>query len=236
MKTYLKSGIISFIILFIFLKIQVSLSVGQTGRYLSMGKNQSEEFSTIRPGDAIQILVYPDTTSFLHSIFRVDGEGNIFLPVVGKVRVTDMSEQEFIQFIKDNFSNYLKGPTLQVRHLIGLSLLGGFNRPGMYYIDQNFTLWQLIQMAGGTVHENGLKTMRWERSKKVINDDLITYIQSGQSLKNIGMKSGDQIWTKTPGQPGILQKSTQIVLPFVSVAVSVYTLYLTYYLISTGSR
>lgn len=236
MKTYLKTCIIPFVILFIFIKTQISLSVEQSGKYLSTGKNQSEEFSTIRPGDAIQILVYPDTTSFLHDIFRVDGEGNIFLPVVGKVRVTDMSEQEFIQFIKDNFSNYLKGPNLQVKHLIGLSLLGGFHRPGMYYIDQNITLWQLIQMAGGTVHENGLKTMKWERSKKVINDDLISYIQSGQSLRNIGMKSGDQIWTKTPGQAGFLERSTQIVLPFVSVAVSVYTLYLTYYLISTGSR
>ncbi len=235
MKIYRDLSIIFYIISFLLLA-QESFAEDGLSRYSSVGLNQGEGFSAIRPGDAIQILVYPDTSSFLHNVFRVDGEGNIFLPIVGKVRVTDMSEQEFIQFIKDNFSNYLKGPNLQVKHLIGVSLLGGFIRPGLYYVDQNLTLWQLLQMAGGTVHENGLKTMKWERNKKVINDDLVPYFQSGRSLQNLGMKSGDQIWTKTPGQPDIWQKSTQIVLPFVSVAVSVYTLYLTYYLISTGSR
>ena len=67
-------------------------------------------------------------------------------------------------------------------------------------------------------------------------DDLIYYYQSGRSLKSIGIQSGDQIWTKTPGQLGFFQKAGQIVLPFVSVAISTYTLYLTYYLISTGNR
>jgi hypothetical protein len=117
-----------------------------------------------------------------------------------------------------------------------VSLLGGFNSPGLFYVHEDLTLWQLLQKGGGTIHENGVKDLKWERDKKVINDNLVFFYQSGQSLKSIGIKSGDQIWTKTPGQLGFLQKTGQIVLPFVTVAISTYTLYLTYYLISTGSR
>ena len=197
-------------------------------------QSQSERFASVKPGDAIQILVYPDTTSFLHGVYYIDGDGNIFLPIIGKVRITDMSEQEFIQFVKDNYSNYLKGPNLQVRHLIGVSLLGGFNQPGLYYIDPNATLWQLLELGGGTMRENGLRELRWERNKNIIQSDLISYLESGKSLQSIGVKSSDQFWTPTPDQAGFLEKAGQIVVPFVSIVIASYSIYLTYYLIESG--
>ena len=188
---------------------------------------------TFKAGDAVEISVYPDTSSFLHGIFPIDGEGFIYLPIKGKVKIIEMSTAEFSEYLIANFKQYIRTPDVLVRPLIRVSLLGGFNSPGLFYIQENLTLWQLVQRAGGTIHEDGLRDLRWERDKNIIESDLISYFESGKSLKNMGLRTGDQLWTPIPDQPGLLEK-TAIILPYVTVAISAYTLYLTIYLISGG--
>jgi protein involved in polysaccharide export with SLBB domain len=174
-----------------------------------------------RPGDAVQIRIYPDTTSFLHQVFSIDGEGYVFLPIIGKQRIIGMSHSQFIGFLKNNYSPYLKTPNIQVRPLMRISALGGFARPDLYYIDPNATLWNLVHKAGGTRAENGLKKMKWERNKKTIASDLIPEYQSGKSLTQIGFRSGDQVWTPTPGKPTVWNK----ILPALGVAISLLNMY-----------
>jgi protein involved in polysaccharide export with SLBB domain len=177
-----------------------------------------------RPGDAVQISVYPDSTSFLHRIFPIDGEGYIFLPIVGKKRIIGMTQSQFIEYLEQDFEAYLKTPNIQIRPLIRASALGGFARPNLYYIDPNATLWDLVQMAGGTVTEDGLKKMKWERNGKEFNFDLLSSYQAGRSLTQMGFRSGDQIWTPSLGKPSMWSK----MLPIISVGVSFITLYYWY--------
>jgi polysaccharide export outer membrane protein len=188
---------------------------------------------TFIAGDAVEISVYPDTSSFLHGIFPIDGEGFIYLPIKGKVKITEMSTSEFSEYLTANFKQYIRTPDVLVRPLIRVSMLGGFNSPGMFYVQENLTLWQLVQRAGGAIHEEGLRDMRWERDKDIMDVDLISYLESGNSIKNMGLRTGDQIWTPVPDQPGLLER-VGVILPYITVGISAYTLYLTYYLISSG--
>jgi protein involved in polysaccharide export with SLBB domain len=177
--------------------------------------------NVFRPGDAAEINVYPDTTSFLHRTFAIDGNGYVFLPIIGKQKIAGMTSQQFANFLKENFAPYLKTPNIQVRPLIRVSLLGGFARPNLYYVDPNTTLWDLIQKAGGTLNENGLKKMKWERSRETVESDLISEYQSGRSLIQMGIRSGDQIWTPSPGKPSFVSQ----LLPIVGLAISALSLY-----------
>jgi polysaccharide export outer membrane protein len=186
-----------------------------------------------KTGDAVEISVFPDTSSFLHGIFPIDGEGFIYLPIKGKVKIIEMSTSEFSEYLTANFKQYIRTPDVLVRPLIRVSMLGGFNSPGMFYVQENLTLWQLVQRAGGAIHEEGLKDMRWERDRDIMNVDLISYLESGNSIKDMGIRTGDQIWTPVPDQPGLLEK-VGVILPYITVGISAYTLYLTYYLISSG--
>jgi protein involved in polysaccharide export with SLBB domain len=214
------------IFLFIFLPLEI---IAGSNPQTSEQKEQNIRYTNIdfRPGDAVQIYIFPDTTSFLHRIFSIDGEGNVFLPIWGKVKIINMTEEDFIKFIKKNFMEYLRSPNVQVRSLIRVSLLGGFNRPGLYYIDKSSTMWDLIRLANGPVEEKGISKMRWERGKKIIKSDLTLLFESGHSLSQIGLKSGDQIWVPLQGKPSFLEKAS-VILPYVAVAISSYTLYLTY--------
>ena len=196
---------------------------------LQQGSNVSFNRQTFHAGDAVQISVYPDTTSFINGIFPINGEGFVTLPLKGSVKITEMSLVEFEQYLNESFRQYIRTPDVRVRSLIRASLLGGFNVPGLYYIDKNLTLWQLIQKAHGTIQDDGLKKMKWERNKKTLSDNLVSYFESGKSLQEIGFKSGDQISVPVPGGPGFIDRAVQI-LPFVSVAIAGYTMYLTYFL------
>ncbi len=146
-------------------------------------------------GDGLRITVPLDSTSFINGIYPIDGDGNIFLPIIGQYNVTSKSPEEFNIFLKSAYEQYLHYPEIQVTPLIRVGVLGGFNQSGMYYVEPQSSMWDLISMAGGTVHERGLKKMTWERDRKVLNKNLIPYLESGKSLQAIGFKSGDQIWT-----------------------------------------
>ncbi len=179
------------------------------------------------PGDAVSISTYPDTTFFLNGIFPLDDRGYVELPILGKTRITQMTQEQFQNFLLENYRDYLRFPNIQVKPMIRLSVLGGVLHPGLYYFDQDFSLWEVLHMVGGTLDEDGLKHMRWKRDRKTVEDDLIPYLQSGVALKNIRFRSGDQIWVRSPNKPGFLQR-TRSYLSLITAATSFLTLYITY--------
>jgi protein involved in polysaccharide export with SLBB domain len=158
-------------------------------------KAQQVSRSPFVPGDGIFINTFPDTSSLLNGYFAIDDMGMIDLPLTGRIKVTDKSTDELESLLKSKFQNYLRSPNLSVKPLMRVSILGGVRTPGLYYVDNRSSLWELVRKAGGTTLEGGLKDMRWERDGEVIQDDLIPYLQTGRSFESMGTKSGDQFWT-----------------------------------------
>jgi|GEM_PF-1858913 len=179
------------------------------------------------PGDAILIDTLPDTSLFLNQSFAIDDEGFVSLPIIGKVKIDNMSVSELEDYLKNQYKIYLRSSNLRVKPLIRVSLLGGFVRPGLYYVEFDNSLWEVVQLAGGTALETGLYKMRWERSRNEITDDLIPFIQNGVSLKRMGFHSGDQIYT--PNIPPLrFDDYLTRYLPLLSFAVTITFFYLTY--------
>ena len=170
------------------------------------------------PGDAVGISTMPDTSSFLHGVFPIDDRGFVELPVYGKAQITNMTVQEFENFIRENFKDYLRFPDIKAKPMIRVSVLGGIPLPGMYYFDSNRSLWELMYEVGGTIDENGLKQMRWERSGKTVEGDLIPHLQTGISLRELGFRSGDQIWVRTPSKPGFAEKAECVIWSYYGVS------------------
>ncbi len=187
------------------------------------------------PGDAVKITTFPDTGSFLNNIYPIDDRGYIELPMLGKVQISHMGREDFRNYIRENFKDYLRFPEgLQVKPLVRVSVLGGVPAPGFYYYDPEQSLWGLIQICGGTLSEDGLKEMHWKRDGKNVKKNLIPYLQKGTSLRNMGFRSGDQIWVKSPGKPGLIQKITQNYLPIITFTTTAITTYFTFQLLFEG--
>lgn len=186
------------------------------------------------PGDGVQITVYPDTTTLLNNTFPIDAKGYVFLPILGKVHIVNMSVLELNKFLESNYSQYLRITIVKTRPLIKAGLFGGFTRPGFYYVDKNATLWDVLNMGVAVTSNKGLKKMKWERDGKTLESKIVPFVQSDRSLQEIGFRSGDQIFTPAPiTTRGVLFDT---VIPLITFGLTIYTVYLSYYFYARTAR
>ena len=123
-------------------------------------------------------------------------------------------------FLNSAYLQFLRYPTIQVQPLMRVSLLGGFVRPGLYYIPSSASLWDVVALAGGPQREDGMKKLAWERDGIVVNGSLLPIIQSGASLSTLGVRSGDLIRARQAPKRDGWEIFTTVVLPIIGVAVS----------------
>lgn len=187
-------------------------------------------YNIYKPGEAILIQIFPDSSSFLNGLYKIDDSGCIDFPVIGTIQIHKMSPSQLIDTIKLRCIDYLPFPNIRVSPLMRLSLLGGFYKPGLYWIDSRNSIWDAVQIAGGLQREDGLKLLRWERDGKVISKNMINQFQSGASLQSIGFKSGDQLCVTS--RPKTQFSFREHFLPFFTLFLTTLTTGITVYRLS----
>jgi protein involved in polysaccharide export with SLBB domain len=185
--------------------------------------------STFAHVDAIKISVYPDSLLFLNGFYRIDNNGCVDLPVKGIVSIRDKTNKQFIDYLKNEYTDYLKYPNINIKPFIRVSFWGGFANPGLYWVEPSNSLWDAIQIAGGNPREDGLSKIRWERDGKIISDNIIKDFQSGISLTNMGFKSGDQLCSTAQPKRLFWEKFREDVVPILSITLTALTTSLTAY-------
>jgi protein involved in polysaccharide export with SLBB domain len=178
----------------------------------------------VGPGDVLRIKAYPDTGSFISGNYVILDSGFAVLPIIGLVQVTHLSTSELTYRLTNAYAKYLAYPTLQIEPLIHLSILGGFLRPGMYLVNPLHPLSNALSAAGGTVRDDGLKLLRWERNGAVLATNLTSQVESTQSLWAVGFKSGDQICITLRVRRDLLPVASFIVSSIISSATLAVTL------------
>ncbi len=182
-----------------------------------------------KPGDALKIIPYPDTAGFPAGFYPVDGEGFVDFPIIGYVKVTGMSCEGLAKLLAEKYVDFMKYPHMTIRPLIRVALNGGFYRPGLYWVNPHASLWEALQIAGGTTRVDGFKKLKWERSNTIVNSNIVPLIQEGKSLYQIGFETGDQISVlQQPARTGWEVFRTDVLPMFtfsISTAVSVFTIY-----------
>ena len=108
----------------------------------------------IRSGDVLEVKVYQEED--LNTKSRVDEEGTVVLPLIGRITVRGLTTEAARQGISDRYeADYLNHP--QVTVLINefaprrFVMMGQVSRPGVYEIpsSERLNLLQAIAMAGG---------------------------------------------------------------------------------------
>lgn len=183
-------------------------------------------------GDVIRIKVFPDTSSFVSGSYVILDSGFVLLPLIGRTKVTHISVAGLTVQLTSAYAKYLAYPTLQIDPLIRVSLLGGFIRPGMYFVSPFHPLSSALSTAGGTVRDDGLKMLRWERGGKVLARNLIALAEGRSSLWALGFESGDQICVTSRPKIDELQVAGFVI----SSLVSTVTLVISLMLLSSSSQ
>ncbi|MFP4164672.1 MAG: polysaccharide biosynthesis/export family protein [Chitinispirillaceae bacterium] len=211
----------------LFLFIIVVMSGAQEQKKNNEGDSSSQV--VFRAGDALKVQVFPDTNGFPNGIYFIDSEGYVDFPVVGRISVVERSQKEISEFLKTEWAQHLRYPNVQVRPMLRVNFLGGFFRPGLYYVDPRQSLWGAVYMTGGPKRSDGFKKMVWERSGKVIKKGLVDQLESGKSLYALGFVTGDQIRVTGKPERGLWDVIRQDVFPTLTLLLSVATTSLTLY-------
>lgn len=201
-------------------------------RSIGLNASQAEAQFPFKKGDAFRLSVSRDTAHFLTGIYPIDDDGAALLPIVGKVKVDNLSEKALTAFLDTLYLPYLRYPDLRVQPLIRVAMLGGFAKPGLYYLSPTSSLWDALAQTGGPLREDGLKRIHWERGNDVIKTTLLADIETGASLSKIGIRSGDQLWvTHVVKRDGWEIFQTEVI-PVLSISVTAMsaaaTLYFSY--------
>ena len=214
-------------LVYFFIVLYSNTLIAKSG-FVTDGANDPD-FGTypFKAGDGLYINTFPDTSSFLNGIYAIDDRGYIELPLVGKFNVTGMTITELESYLKSNFKTYLRYMTVYVKPLIRVSMLGGFQLPGLYYVDENNSIWEIVRKAGGPALEDGIGEMVWERAGEEKSDNLEPYFNKSTSLKRMGIRSGDIIWTPSPSARTTWD-TVRDVTAIASFATTIIFLYLQY--------
>jgi polysaccharide export outer membrane protein len=108
--------------------------------------------------DELQITG-PEPDEVPPKIVRVDGEGDIQVPLVGRIHVAGLTVQQAEQEVNKKLAVYVKHPqaSLDVKELRSqpASVLGAVNQPGVHQVAGRKTLLEMISLAGGVRPDAG---------------------------------------------------------------------------------
>lgn len=154
------------------------------------------------PGDAIHVLVYDgvlptEKNKFIFNFhdqeFIVDGNGEIRLFSLGKIKVAGMTADQIAKELQQKFKPFAKNPMVIVIPLVRIILRGEFGHPGMYRFNLDISFWDMVKEAGGLSGLSTVESMFMVRKDEIIYKDFINALYNATSLYELGIQSGDEI-------------------------------------------
>ncbi|PWG05470.1 polysaccharide biosynthesis/export family protein [Polaribacter aquimarinus] len=112
--------------------------------------------------------------------YLVDSNGEIDFPVLGKIKVANLTREELISNLKNKLSpNYIKKPTINIMITnFKVTVLGDVKRPGTYNIkNERLTILEALGLAGDlelTGDRKILVTREENGEKKIYEVDLLS--------------------------------------------------------------
>lgn len=153
----------------------------------------------IGPGDVLSISVWqnPDLTR----VVPVLPDGTISFPLLGELKVSDLSVAQLTKKLQEELEPYTPEPQLsievqQTRSLI-IYVIGKVNRPGNFTYFANIDVLQALAMAGGLnpfAKRSEIKILRTDKDgKKEFTFDYDAVTEEGALAQNIQLKRGDVV-------------------------------------------
>ncbi|ENX61614.1 MULTISPECIES: polysaccharide biosynthesis/export family protein [Acinetobacter] len=160
---------------------------------------------------SIQLWAYPeitpptlqDSNNIQASGYSIDSNGNLYLPLIGKVHAAGQTVLELNKNLRNSFAHYLKTPDVIVRVLSyegnRYFVNGQVMKSGQYTLkDQPISLYTALSMAGGVNPETGDNTaIQLIRQGISYNLNLVDLEKKGFSLHKLLIRPNDTIFVNT---------------------------------------
>lgn len=129
---------------------------------------------------------------------RVDGSGNLQIPIAGAVQVAGLTLAQAQERIRERLCKYLQEPWVVVEVADYKShpvyLLGQFKTPGVFYMDRPLNLIQGIALGNGYDSSADLRGARLNRANRIMPVDVYDLLLNGNPTQNVWLQAGDTIF------------------------------------------
>jgi polysaccharide export outer membrane protein len=120
--------------------------------------NQIRSTYLLGPDDQLDISG-PELTDMSNKPVRIDGEGDVQVPLAGSVHVAGLTVQQTEQKLDEVLSKYIRHPQVVVNvaevRSQPVSVLGAVNSPGVHQVQGHKTVLEMLAMAGGIRQDAG---------------------------------------------------------------------------------
>lgn len=162
-------------------------------------------------GDVLELAVFQ--VPELEKVVRVNGRGEIVLPLLGVLAVEGLSLPQLESLITRRLEeSYLQNPqvSLFVKEYRSqqITVMGAVDKPDVYSVRQSRSVFEMLSLAGG-LSESAGDVIRVQMQRKnpqtsqveVVNLllSLDKMIQSGEAVADIRLKGGDSILVPEAG-------------------------------------
>lgn len=157
----------------------------------------------LKAGDKVNIKIFPDDQYIRGGQYEITPEGNITLPLIGKVQIVDKTMGQASEMLKEIIDkDYIVDPEVVVE-MLGYKqetfvILGQVQKPGTFSFPagvQEFTFLQAISIAGGFSQVANIKKIKIIRQeagqRKIIRINAESII--GGKSPDLEIKPGDVI-------------------------------------------
>ncbi len=156
------------------------------------------------PGDDLKIIIWSEMGDETVYDVTVNPEGQVYIPIIGLLRVSGSTVGEFEQAVLGNltgkFAHFKGQVTLTKVRMLQIFVTGEVERPGAMTISALSTAFQALYQAGGPNSRGSMRKIRVMRGKDVIsNIDLYKYLMTGDKSQDVSLESGDTIFVPPVG-------------------------------------
>jgi len=147
----------------------------------------------LNPGDGVRIT-FLNIEDKISGDYYIQQDGNLQLPYIGLIPTEKRPYGEIKSEITTKYDSLYKDPELTVQPLFKINILGEVRAPGYYYVTDVEKLTGIFALAGGVSSDANLDDVYIIRGDKEIALDAQRLIESGSTVSDIGLQSGDRVY------------------------------------------
>jgi len=176
----------------------------------------------LKPGDGINLTFF-NIKEKLQGQYYIQDNGKIQLPYLGLISTNNRDFSEVRNEIISKYSNIYRNPEINVQPLYRIGILGEVGKPGIYYANGFESLTDIIAKAGGETNDADLDGIYIIRDNTKMEINVKDIFEKGNSLLDIGIRSGDKIYV--PRTWWVTARDASVIISGVAVLVAIAGLF-----------
>ncbi|WP_085317273.1 polysaccharide export protein EpsE [Derxia lacustris] len=170
----------------------------------SQAQTHADERFLLGSGDLLRIVVFQNPDLSIDA--RVSGLDTVNFPLIGEISVRDLTPRQVEALIAKKLQDgqYVKAPQVLVNvteyrsHLV--SVLGNVNRPGRYPLDLDYSLSDIVAVAGGVTPAGAdvvvLSRTENGTTKNTGYDLEARYLPGANPVQDVKLVAGDVVYVR----------------------------------------